>query len=324
MPESIHPFPASVQDKLFKTERGDLCLCLHEAWPSLLIDLGLLGPVAVVSHSEQVALASFSVQLEFLPVPGGTEMVEVGSGICLETERLGCVIAGQEVETGKLSLHFFDRDGFGLFKVMPAPGSDRDGFIQFMEHYARDPELVHSQDPVLEPLLLGQGAVTAEEREHLRKAWTTFPAALGGNLVPGGQGVSWWDALRLAGPGRAKPINKEGLLKAILAAHHHEGLLRFSAWRGGLHQEIALVPRRLEKCGHCFHLLDVSREAHLFFESGFEAWVGFHGNHHTPAVHIFSRDGQRRGVIQFDEAVPENEAWKRLIFEANLPLPDLS
>jgi putative heme degradation protein len=308
-------FPPSIKDKLFKTERGDVCLCLHEVWPSLLTDLGLLGPAMLISRNEQMALVSMCRELEFVPVPGGTEMFESSSGICLETLELGAVIAGQEVATENLSLHFFDLEGRGLFKVLLAPGADLEGFIQVISHYAKSPS---PMDPRQSPPSRnrGGGAILAEEKNRFQKAWAFFDPASGGDYLPGESNVRWLDALRLAGQDRAMFLTKVGLIKAMLAAHYHQFRLRITICEEGLHHEIQIVPRRLERCGQCLHLLDLEGEAHFFLEADSEIWVGFHGKDRLAGIHIFSGNGQKRGVIELVGGNDEGMAWNSALSTA--------
>jgi putative heme degradation protein len=315
MSHSSDIFPSSVKDKLFKTERGDVCLCLHEVWPSLLTDLGLLGPAMLISRSEQMALVSLCRQLDFVPVPGGTEMLDLSSGVCLETLNLGAVIAGQEAETENLSLHFFDLEGRGLFKVLLTPGADLDGFIQVVSHYAKRPLPLNARH-CLPRRGRGEGAILAEERTRLQKTWASFDPVLGGDLLPGGGGVRWLDALRLAGQERAMFLTKVGLIKAMLAAYYHRLRLRITICEEGLHHETTVVPRRLERCGQCLHLFDLESEAHFFLEADSEIWVGFHGKERLAGIHIFSGKGQRRGVIQFAGRHDEAEAWNSALSAA--------
>ncbi len=299
-------FPACVQDKLFKTERGDVCLYLHEAWPSLLADLGLLGRAMIISRSEQLALVSSYRKLNFVPIPDSTEMLDLSSGLSLDISRLDAVIAGQEANTGNLSFHFFTAAGRGFFKVLLAAGSDLGGFSRLTKHYARFPS---APGPQLSCSASIESAVLADERFHLQRAWDFFNPALGGDFLPGGHNVSWWDALRLAGRERALFLTKVGLMKAILAAHHEQLPLRISNWNEGLHHETTIVPRRLERCGQCFHLFDGESEAHFFFDSDSDIWVGLHGKTRLPAIHVFSANGQRRGLIQFAGEEGEVSSW---------------
>jgi putative heme degradation protein len=308
-------FPSSVQDKLFKTENGDVCLCLHEVWPSLLTDLALLGPAMLVSNSEQLSLVSLRRQLEFTSVPGGTEMLDLASGVCLETRQLGAVVAGQETETENLSFNFFDLAGRGLFKVMLAPGASFEGFSQLVSHYAKCPR------PFQAPSFLPHrarvdGAVLASERIDFQQAWPFFNPALGGDFLPGGRGVSWLNAVRLAGAERARYLAKVGLIKAILAAHYHQLRLRIMLCGEGLEHETTIIPRRLERCDRCFHLFDVESEAHFFLETDSEIWVGFHGERRLAAIHIFSGQGRRRGVIRFAGLPNEAKIWNRALLAA--------
>jgi putative heme degradation protein len=315
MPHASDIFPSNVHDKLFKTERGDVCLCLHEVWPSLLTDLGLLGPAILISRSEQMALVSLSRQLDFVPVPGSTEMLDLNGGVILETLNLGGVIAGQEVETENLSFHFFDLEGRGLFKVLLAPGADLDGFVQLVGHYAKRPlPLNPRQIPRSGPR--GKKAILAEERTDFQKAWASFDPALGGDLLPGGHGVGWLDALRLAGRERAMFLTKVGLIKTVLAGHNHQTRLRITICEEGLHHETTIVPRRLERCGQCLHLFDIENELHFFLEADSEIWIGFHGRERRGAIHIFSGKGQRRGIIQFAGEHDERESWDRALLAA--------
>ena len=313
MPHASDIFPSSVKDKLFQTERGDVCLCLHEIWPSLLIDLGLLGPAMLISRSEQMALVSLCRQLDFVPVPGGTEMLDLNSGVCLETLNLGAVVAGQEAETENLSLHFFDWEGRGIFKVLLAPGADLDGFVQLVGHYAKRPlplSTRHSRPPGA-----GDGPISARERTSFQKTWASFDPALGGDFLPG-TGIKWLDALRLGGCGRSMFLTKVGLIKALLAAHDNQLRLRMTLCEGSLHHEITIVPRRLERCGRCLHVFDLESEAHFFLEPDAEIWVGFHGHDRMAVIHIFSGKGERRGLIEFAGDPGGIEHWDRALFAA--------
>lgn len=310
-------FPSCVKNQLFKTDRGDVCLCLHEVWPSLLTDLGLLGPAILIPRSEQMALVSRCREFNFVPVPGGTEMLDLNSGLCLETLGLGAAIASQEAQTGNLCFHFFNLERTGLFKILLPPEADLDGFSHLVRHYAKGPSWSDSQlSP--SPRALGEGAISVEDRIKIQKAWDSFDPVLGGDALPGGECISWWDALCLAGPGKAMTVSKVDLIKAILAAHHDRLQLRMIATHAGLHYETTLVPRRLERCRNCFHLFDVEKEAHFFFESPFEAWVGFHGKARTATIHIFSSKRQRRGVIQLAGKHQEGESWNRALSAGTL------
>jgi hypothetical protein len=300
-------FPSRVHDKLFQTDRGDVCLYLHEAWPSLLGDLSLLGPSVLISKNEQLALVSICRKLEFVPVPGGTEMLDLSSALCVETANLGSVIAGQEAHTGNLTLHFFDWNQRALFKVILAPGSDIEAFVHLASHYGKVPTSSRAQ-PFRLPRDEPSGAVLAEEKMAFQNQWSTYSPELGGDFLPGGS-VRWLDALRLAGRERSLFLTKVGLVKAILAAHHDKLRLRMTSWREGLHHETTVVPYRIERCGHCFHLFDVESEAHFFFESDMDIWVGYHGRERLPAIHLFSATGERRGLIQFDGKPEESETW---------------
>lgn len=306
-------FPFSVHDKLFKTERGDVCLCLHEVWPSLLTDLALLGPAMLISRSEQMAVTSLCRQLDFVPVPGGTEMLDLSSGVCLETLNLGAVIAGQEVETENLSFHFFDLKGRGLFKVLLAPGADLDGFIQMVNHYAKSPLPLNTRHSVHRR---AHGAILAGERSSFQNVWASFDPALGGDSLPGRSGIRWLDALRLAGREQAVFLTKVGLIKAMLAAHDNHFRLRMILCEDGLHHEAVVTPRRLERCGQCLHLFDTECEAHFFLEAESEIWVGFHGPGRQATIHVFSDDGERRGVVRLDGNRHEQETWNRALSAA--------
>jgi putative heme degradation protein len=302
MPDIFDIFPSRIKNKLFETDRGDLCVCLREAWPSLLADLALLGPVVLISRSEQIVLVSYRARLEFLPVPGSTEMIEEESGFGLEMAELGAVIAGREVQTGNLSLHFFGLKGGTLLKVLLAPGADLEGFSKLVERYAKAPECPFKEAPGCVRVATREGAVLAEDRNHFQEAWSSFDPRLGGDFLPGGRGVSWWDAFCLAGRKRALFLTKIGLVKAILAAHQDRLRLRITTWQGGLHHEATLVPRRLERCGHCLHLFDLTTEAHVYLEAEMNIWAGFHGEDCAPAIHLFAPGGERRGLIEFEGA----------------------
>jgi putative heme degradation protein len=308
-------FPKNVRDKLFKTKSGDICLCLHEAWPSLLIDLGLLGPAMLTSRNEQMALVSLRRQLDFVPVPGSTEMLDLNSGICLETCKLGAVIAGQEAETEHLSLHFFDLEGRGFFKVLLAPGADLDGFTKLVGHYAKRPLPLNSQQ-ILRGDHRSKGAILTEEREAFQKAWASFDPALGGDLLPGGHGVGWVDALRLAGRERAVFLPKVGLIKAMLAGHYNQTRLQITICEEGSYHETMIIPRRLERCGQCLHVFDVESEAHFFLEADSEIWIGFHGRERMACIHIVSGNGLHRSLIQFAGNHDEKEAWNHALLAA--------
>jgi putative heme degradation protein len=315
MSNAFDIFPSCVKDKLFKTETGDVCLCLHEVWPLLLTDLGSLGPAMLISRSEQMALASLHRRLDFVPVPESTEMLDLSSGVCLETLNLGAVIAGQEVATENLSFHFFDHEGRGLFKMLLAPGADRNGFRQLVGHYAKRP-LPLKRHRISHRRSRGKGAILAQERTDFQKAWASFNPALGGDLLPGGHGIGWLDALRLAGRRRAMLLTKVGLIKAILTGHYHETRLQITVCEEGLHHETMIVPRRLERCGRCLHLFDMESEAHFFLEADSEIWIGFHGQERLAAIHIFSGTGQRRGLIQFAGSQDEKETWNSALLAA--------
>jgi hypothetical protein len=136
------------------------------------------------------------------------------------------------------------------------------------------------------------------------------------DLLPGGGGVRWLDALRLAGQERAMFLTKVGLIKAMLAAYYHRLRLRITICEEGLHHETTVGPRRLERCGQCLHLFDLEREVHFFLEADSEIWVGFHGKERLAGIHIFSGKGRRRGVIQFAGRHDEAEAWNSALWVA--------
>jgi putative heme degradation protein len=315
MSHAFDIFPACVQDKLFKTEGGDVCLCLHEAWPSLLGDLALLGPAMLISRSEEMALVSFCGELDFVPVPDGTEMLELNSGLCLDTLCLGAVVAGHEAHSGKLSFHLYDREGRGILKLMPVPGANVHGFSQIVRHYAKGPLPLRSRRR-RRRAPQNEGADPVQERGGFQQAWMSFDPALGGDQLPGGNGISWLDALRLAGRERALFLTNVGLIKAILAAHRKQLRLQVTTFQKGMHHETLITPRRLERCGRCLHLFDIESELHFFFDAASEIWIGFHGKDRVPAIHVFSAQGKRRGVIQFAGKEDERESWHQALTSA--------
>jgi hypothetical protein len=214
-----------------------------------------------------------------------------------------------------VGFHFFDWEGNGIFKVLLTPEADLDGFAHLARRYAK------CRIPAISrgfrcQTALREGAVLAEKETGFQDAWASFDPALAGDLLPGGKGVGWLDALRLAGRERAMCLTKVGLVKAILAAHRELIRLRITSWQDGLHHEIAVVPERLEEGGRCLHLSESESEVHFFFATDMEIWLGIHGEERMPAIHLFSAKGQRRGVVQFAGVDYQRGAWNRALCAA--------
>ncbi|MGB8354443.1 MAG: hypothetical protein WCD79_11175 [Chthoniobacteraceae bacterium] len=313
-------FPDRVHDKLFETQEGDLCLCLDEDWPALLASLGQLGPVTLISRSTQMSLLSSSQQLDFAPVPGSTEILDLHSSLCLETGALGPVIARYDRQTGRPGIHFYDREGKVILQVMLPPDGDPEGFVQLVGLYAKE-LLSTGNGPGFRSARSQMTAhhsttLPADEMDGLHEAWPSFDPASGGDLLPGTRGVGWLHALRMAGGGRALFLTKSGMIKAALAAYYGLIPLRITAWTGGLYHQAGVLPRRMERCAKCVHLLDIGSGFHFLFGAEMEIWAGFHGRNSVPAIHIFSTEGHRHGLLEFAGQPHERDAWNRAVREA--------
>ncbi|MEJ0000508.1 MAG: hypothetical protein WDO13_15920 [Verrucomicrobiota bacterium] len=182
------------------------------------------------------------------PCPAGRELFDLATGISLDPRELHASIAGHEAGSGRLSIHFFDRGGHGVLKVVLVPGPTSTASPSSCATTRRTRRR--------------HASARARAAPGLQRAAPSWPRAadLPGRVDRVRAGARrrpsprrprrlLLDALRLAGRDRALFLTKVGLAKAVLAAHRASLPLHVTGWEGGLRHEATVMPRRIERCG---------------------------------------------------------------------------
>jgi len=222
---------------LFTAERGERCVPLMPCWPELLSDFADLGPVALVSQNAFAQFARCVPEVEFAPVPGGTEVVELGSTFIADTAEWAHALAVEEPVPGGclFSLQFFGADGAGLWKLLLTRDAQLEHFAGMVRHYA-------------------SGAFPPEGR--------ACPASTPNRLAE----------LQRRGCALAQEVARETITSTLLAARREERALSVTVGRGGLSLSGTLVPRCLERCPCAVHAYDRDAEFHLATRETFRVW----------------------------------------------------
>lgn len=225
-------------DFQFMAERGERCVPLTACWPELLIDCQDIGPVALVSQNAGAQFARSVSDVDFAPVPGSTEMVELRSGLVADTSEWSHALAVEEPLLGGslFSLQFFTPDGAGLWKLLLTRDAQLEHFAGMVRHYASG-----SPPPPPRP---------QSERSTLTRVME----------------------LQQRGCGLAHEVPSETLAMTLLTARREERPLNISVGRNGLLLSGAVTPRSLERCPCAVHVYDHCSEVHLATGEDFSVW----------------------------------------------------
>jgi putative heme degradation protein len=117
---------------------GSTMVCLDKRWELLLGGLRQLGVILASVRSGPVNLASVWRQVDFQPIPGSHEWLEINSGTELRGGALGSAVALVEERGDQqvASLQFAARDGTEYLKLMLTENSDLEAFEQLVKTHA--------------------------------------------------------------------------------------------------------------------------------------------------------------------------------------------
>ena len=306
---------------LFSTEKGDICLRLIESWQQLLTDTAILGSVLLLSRTEQAVLASRVSRTDFWPLPEGagdsesSMLVELGSGFSVNLDDLHFAVAADErLETERmLALQFFDKYGAGMFKAILTDDADHEWFTRFIQHYARggQPPRVSAET---RPPLPAPGALAADPAglAWLRDIWPNLDPSVPGDFIHGWEDITRLEALELVGAPCASTARYEQLVQGLLLASQSQFPLSFTLFNQGLHHQVTMVPRRMERCGDSIHIMDRDSEAHILRAPGLSLWQTTYSAEAGTSIELFSSDRRRCCHIQCVGEPLEIQRWSEV------------
>lgn len=317
-PPTSSPMTTVHEDLLFCTEKGDICLRLLESWPQLLADTSVLGPVLLLSRTEQVVVASRVARTEFFSTGVGdfedpAEMVELTSGFTVNLANLHFVVAADErlQKDRMLALQFFDRHGEGLFKVILADGAEHEWFTHFIQHYARggSPPRFDAQPPLPAP---GALAHDSAGLDWLRAGWRHQHPTVQGDYMAGWEDMVRHEAMELIGAAYARPARYEALVQSLFLASREQIPLRISLFNQGLFHQIDMTPQRMERCGDSIHLMDRDSEAHILRAPGLGLWQKINRQEHGVCLELYGSDRRRCCHIQCVGEPLDVQRWSEI------------
>lgn len=232
--EARHALP---DRSLFVTDRSERCVPLTACWHEILSDCTDLGPVALVSQNTGAQFARCVSHVDFAPVPGSNDVVELGSDLVGDTAEWSHALAVEEPILGGslFSLQFFAFDGAGLWKMLLTRDAQLEHFAGMVRHYA-------------------SGTPPPEPRPQC--------------VQPNNR----LSALQNLGCARAHEVPRETLAMTLLTARREERSLTVTVGRDNLSMGGTMVPRSLERCPCALHAYDHNSELHLATGDNCSVW----------------------------------------------------
>lgn len=270
---SFDPLAELPEELQFAGGRGERCLRLFEAWPTLFEHLNRLGPVVIGSQTGPITVLMRQETLDFQWVPGSHEIVDLASDWVVDTSHLASVVAVDESCSDRsriLGLQFFNHEQEGIFKIMLTEASSCWEFTHLLHGFAR-----------------------------------------GGFLPEPQQAKTLEQALR--GPNQGQPVGVCRLIKSLLMAHHKGVPLKFTVYQSGQVRSVSILPRRLERCGNDFLLSGVNAEVHLADVPGYDLMCesSRRGKDSLPIL-SFSLGHGRRCEVSFAGDESQLALWEAL------------
>ncbi|MBN8889539.1 MAG: hemin-degrading factor [Rhodospirillales bacterium] len=248
---------------------GHAATRLRPDWRALLGGLHRLGPVMALTRNADAVHEKHGT---YGALQGGGQVaLFVGEAIDLRL-FLGNWCAAWAVEqNGRRSLQCFAADGTAVHKVFATAETDADAWASLVATHA---------EPGLPPFAAAAPTPPAASRDDaaidiagLRAAWDALRDTHAFHALLGRFGVARTQALRLAGPARARPVAATALRAVLLAASATAMPVMVFVGNPGCIQIHSGPVRALRETGPWFNVLDPGFSLHLRETAIDTAWV---------------------------------------------------
>lgn len=233
----------------------------------------------------------------------------------------------QLVEEGRdglrVSLQFFDASGTAIHKVYPTEGTDGDAFCEIVSAFA-DHEAPAATFVPQRPAE-GERPDGTIDVGGLRAAWEGLEHSHGFHGLLGEFGVSRLQAMRLAGPRRARPVEPRAAARLLAAVAESALPIMVFVGNPGCVQIFSGPVRKIEIMGPWVNVLDPDFSLHLRADQVASAWLvrkpSMRGDVHS--LELFDARGEVICQVfgHRPPGQPEREDWRACVTQlAGLPL----
>lgn len=288
---------------------------LRPDWPALLRTIHRLGPVMALTRNADAVHEKTGTYgaLE----GGGHVALFLGEAIDLRL-FLGTWAHGWAVQApaGRRSLQFYGRDGSAVHKVFATEGTDLAAWAETVAAFAAQPG---SESPPIAP--------PARPAPPRPDAEIDLPAFLSGwdglqdthhfHSLLMRHKLTRTQALRLAGPQRARPVQRDSL-RAVLAEAASSALpiMVFVGNKGCIQIHTGPVVT-VREAGPWFNVLDPGFNLHLRETAIDTAWVVAKPTEdgQVTSLELFDAEGEAIATLfgKRKPGIPEDPAWRALL-----------
>ncbi len=300
--------------ELVALDEGQGATRLRPDWSALLGGLHELGPVMALTRNDDGVHEKTGT---YGPLEGEAHVaLFVGEAIDLRLFLTGWSFAWAVGEEGeRRSLQFFGPDGGAVHKIFATDATDPDAWAALIARHAAPelpPPAVVPAEPA--PAVRPDGEIDAA---GLNAGWDALRDTHHFFGLLKRFGVSRTQALRLAGPERARPVSP-GALRVVLeqAAADALPIMVFVGNRGCIQIHTGPV-RTLRAAGPWFNVLDPEFSLHLRETAIDTAWVV-----HKPtddgvvtSLELFDRAGGQIATLfgRRKPGLPEDPHWRAIL-----------
>lgn len=293
---------------------GEHVLRLRPAFPTLLLQLGQLGPLMALTRNHACVHEKTGVYRS------GTILDEAQMGLFTDPQidlRLffrawhhGFFVE----EEGRMAFQFFDRDGEAVHKVYAVDGTDRAEMAALAAHYAHeDASDAFAAEPVARPT---ERPLEELDVDAFVAAWRALQDTHDFFGLLREHGLSRRQALRVAPEDLARPVAPTAHRRAFEeAAASGLEVMVFVGSRGCIQIHTGPV-HRLVQTGPWFNVLDDGFNLHLREDAVAEAYVVTKPTVDGPVTSLELLDAEGALIVQVfgrrKPGAPEQPAWRAL------------
>lgn len=295
---------------------GRSAVRLDASWGTLIERLGALGPVMALTRSEHAVHEKTGVY-ENVSIGGPHGLVlgpDIDLRLFLGHWKHGFAVTETAGDMTRRSLQFFDAQGCAVHKVYMTAASDLTRYAALVERYRHAEQAAPA-------VAAGKPAPAPQPDDRVDvpgflAAWDAledthefFPMLRKFNLAR-------TQALRLAGPERARPSDNNALRTTLAAASSAELPIMVFVGNAGCIQIHTGPVKALRATGPWFNVLDPGFNLHLRETAIASSWIVTKPTADGPvtSLELFDRDGGNIALLfgKRKPGQPEDASWRRL------------
>lgn len=306
--------------ELLALDEGRGATRLRADWPGILGAIQRLGPVMALTRNADAVHEKTGT---YGALMGGAHVglfvgEEIDLRLFLSTWRHGWAV---QAPAGRRSLQFYGRDGAAVHKIFATDGTDLEAWMALVAAHAATDE--DAPAPAIEAVASPAAPPPDAEVDvaTFLSGWDGLRDTHHFHALLLKHKLARTQALRLAGPGRARPVPLDSLRTVLLdAAGSGLPIMVFVGNRGCIQIHTGPV-HTVKEAGPWFNVLDPGFNLHLRESAIDTAWVVAKptDDGQVTSLELFDTEGEAIATLfgKRKPGVPEDPAWRALL--ATLP-----